>query len=230
VLGTCGGSLAEVAVAGEHRLVAKPASLSFEHAAALPIAGITALEALRDVAAVRPGQRVLVTGASGGVGTFAVQLAVALGAEVTAVCSARNVALVRSLGASDVVDYTREDWTARGRHHDVVLELAGRPSLAAVRRCLTDGGIHVLSGGEGGPLLGPVPRGLRAMAAAAVTRTRARLFLATERAETLAELVGFVERGEVTPVIERTVPLADAPAAVEHLRQGHTRGKTVVTV
>jgi NADPH:quinone reductase-like Zn-dependent oxidoreductase len=230
VLGTCEGSLAEVAVARDHRLVPKPASLSFEHAAALPIAGITALEALRDVAAVGAGQRVLVTGASGGVGTFAVQLAVALGAEVTAVCSARNVELVRSLGASDVVDYTHEDWTARGRRYDVVLELAGRPPSTAVRGCLTAGGIHVLSGGEGGRLLGPVPRGVWAMAAAAVTRTRARLFLATERAETLAALVGFVERGEVTPVIERTVPLADAPAAVEHLRLGHTRGKTIVTI
>jgi NADPH:quinone reductase-like Zn-dependent oxidoreductase len=230
VLGTCAGSLAEVAVAAEHRLVPKPPSLSFEHAAALPIAGITALEALRDVAAVRAGQRVLITGASGGVGTFAVQLAVALGAEVTAVCSGRNVELVRSLGAGEVVDYTHEDWTAGGRRYDAVIELAGRPSLAAVRRCLTDGGIHVLSGGEGGRLLGPVPRGLRAMAVAAVTRTRARLFLATERAETLAELVGFVERGELTPVIERTVAFVDAPAAVEHLRQGHTRGKTVVTI
>jgi NADPH:quinone reductase-like Zn-dependent oxidoreductase len=230
VLGTCGGSIAEVAVTAEDRLVAKPAALSFEAAAALPIAGITALEALLDVADVQPGQRVLVTGASGGVGTFAVQIAVALGAEVTAVCRGRNAELVRSLGATEVVDYTEEDWTARGQRYHAVVELAGRPSVRAVRRCLEPGGIHVLSGGEGGRLAGPVPRGLAAMALATVTDTRAKLFLATERAETLDALVGFVVEGRVRSVVEQTVPLAEATSAVEHLREGHTRGKTVVTV
>lgn len=228
VLGTCPGSMAEFAVTAASRLVRKPPELSFEQAAALPIAGITALEALRDVGRVRAGDRVLIAGASGGVGTFAVQLATMLGGEVTATCSTRNVELVRSLGASEVIDYTQTDWTAGSARYDVVLELAGRPPMAAVRRRLCDGGIAVLSGGEGGRLAGPVPRGVGAMAAAAVGRTRARMFLASERASALQDLVDLVAAGTVTPVIEQTLPLSAGPVAVDHLRAGHTRGKTVV--
>ena len=230
VLGCTGGTFAEFTTADEESLVPKPARLTFVEAAALPIAGMTALQALRQVADVQPGQRVLITGASGGVGSFAVQIAAALGAEVTAVCATRNVDWVGGLGAGQVVDYTAQDWTARGQQYDVVLELAGRPPLGAVRHSLVDGGIQVLSGGEGGRFLGPVPRGLAAMVGAVLTRSRSVMFLANERRETLAGLLEFVEAGTVKPIVEHTFPLAEGAAAVEHLRQGHTRGKTVVSV
>ncbi|MCC5948292.1 MAG: NAD(P)-dependent alcohol dehydrogenase [Nitriliruptoraceae bacterium] len=230
VVGTAPGSLAEVVAVSATRLVPKPTTLSFEQAAAIPIAGITAHEALHRVAGVQPGHRVLITGGSGGVGTFAVQIAAAAGAEVTASCRTRNVELVRSLGAAHVVDYTRADPLTAGGPYQAIIELAGRPPTRDCRRALVPGGIHVLSGGTGGPLLGPLPRGVRAVVGAVGRPTRATIFLATERASTLTAVLDLVVAGAVTPVIDRVVPLAEAPQALAYVCQGHTRGKVVVRV
>jgi NADPH:quinone reductase-like Zn-dependent oxidoreductase len=230
VFGWCSGAFAELVTTREDHLVPKPPNVPFEHAAAVPVAALTALQGLRDRGEVQPGEHVLITGASGGVGTFAVQLAKHLGAEVTAVCSTRNVDLVRSLGADHVVDYTREDATRAGRRYDVILDVAGRPSLLGCRRSLTPGGRLVLAGGEGGPWVGPLPRMVRGLLLGAVGGRTIRAFLATETREDTLALADLLATGELTAVIDRTYALADAPAAVRYLEEGHTQGKVVVTV
>jgi NADPH:quinone reductase-like Zn-dependent oxidoreductase len=229
VFGWCAGAFAELVVTREDSLVPKPPDVTFEQAAAVPVAAITALQGLRDQGEVRPGQQVLITGASGGVGTFAVQLAEHLGAEVTAVCSTRNLELVRSIGADHVVDYTREDFTRSGQRYDLILDVAGRPSLLGCRRSLKPGGRLVLAGGEGGRWLGPLPRMVRALLLGLLGNWTVRAFVAEETREDTLELADLLAAGALSPVIDRTYDLAGAPEAVRYLEEGHTQGKVVVT-
>jgi NADPH:quinone reductase-like Zn-dependent oxidoreductase len=229
VMGIAEGTFAEHAAAREDRLARKPSNLTFEQAAAVPISGITALQAVRDQGRVRPGQRVLVIGASGGVGTFAVQLAKAFGAEVTGVCSTAKVDLVRSLGADHVIDYTRDD--IGGGRYDVILDVGGRRPLSRLRRALTPSGTLVLVGGEGGDrLTGGMKRQLQAVATSPFSRQRLRTFIARERGEDLRVLAELIEAGKVTPAVGRTYALSEAPAALRSLEEGTARGKLVVTV
>ena len=229
VFGIGEGALAEYVVARAGKVVPKPAASSMEQAAAIPISGTTALQAVRDHGRVAPGQRVLVIGASGGVGSFAVQIARAAGAEVTGVSSAGKVDLVRSLGADHVVDYTSEEIPEDGRF-DVVLDTGGDRPLRRLRRMLTPTGTLVIVGGEGGGRWLGMGRQLRAVALSPFVGQRLVMFVASENADDLAALAGLVESGAVTPAVDRTFPLADAPAAVGHLLSGRARGKVVVTV
>jgi NADPH:quinone reductase-like Zn-dependent oxidoreductase len=231
--GTIDGAFAEYVCAPGSRVAAKPAGLTFDQAAALPLAGCTALQALRDVAHLQPGQRLLINGASGGVGTFAVQIGKAFGAHVTAVCSTRNVELVQSLGADAVVDYTTEDVASAGRRFDVVLDLVGNRSLAELRRVLTANGTLVLSGGgvfDGGSLVGPMALIIGGGLVGRVARQHITPFTATTTTELLTALARLAESGGVRPVIDRTYPLAEVPAAIRYLESEHARAKVVVTV
>jgi NADPH:quinone reductase-like Zn-dependent oxidoreductase len=231
VFGTSGGSWAEYAAARTERLATKPANVSFEEAAAAPVAGLTALQALRDHAQVRPGQKVLINGASGGVGTFAVQIGKALGAEVTGVCSTRNVEQARSLGADRVVDYTQEDFTKLGERYDVMLDIAGSRSFFACRRVLTPDATLVLIGG---PMtyrgLGPLPHLAGTILKSLARSQTVSFFVAKINAEDLVFLKELLEAGEVTPVIDRRYQLSEAPEALSYLGEGHARGKVVITV
>jgi NADPH:quinone reductase-like Zn-dependent oxidoreductase len=231
VFGTSGASWAEYACARAERLGRKPANLSFEEAAAVPVAGITALQALRDKGRVQPGQKVLVNGASGGVGTFAVQIAKSFGADVTGVCSTRNVELVRSLGADRVVDYTREDFTKTGERHDLMLDIAGSRSFFELRRVLTPEATVVLVGGRmtyrG---LGPLPHLLATALKSKGRSQTVTFFVAKITSEDLGVLRELLEAGEVKPVIDRKYPLSDAPGALRYLGEGHARGKVVITI
>ena len=227
------GALAEYLCAPETLTERKPSRLTFEQAAAAPLAGCTALAGVRDVAQLRAGQRILINGASGGVGTFAVQIAKALGALVTAVCSSRNVDLVRSLGADRVVDYTREDFT-EGERHDVVLDLVGNRSLGDLRRAVVPGGIVILSGGGvsgngKAKFAGPMGLMLRGAAVSRFSNDRIRL-LNVAPGKHLAALGELVEAGSVTPVIDRTYPLKEAPEAIRYLEKEHARAKVVIVV
>ncbi|MFF3017856.1 NAD(P)-dependent alcohol dehydrogenase [Streptomyces sp. NPDC057939] len=233
VFGEADGAFAEYVAASEDVVELKPAGLGFEEAAALPLAGNTALMGLRDRGRVGPGQRVLVNGASGGVGTFAVQIARALGAEVTGVCSTRNAELVRSLGADHVIDYAREDFALGGPRYDLVLDLVGNRSLADCRRVLTPTGTLVLSGGGvsgGGSLFGPMGLLLKGQALSRFSRHRLAVLTAAPDGENLAALRAFVEDGLVTPVIDRTYPLAEVPEAIRYVEVEHARAKVVITV
>ncbi|WP_301484786.1 NAD(P)-dependent alcohol dehydrogenase [Intrasporangium sp.] len=227
---TTAGSFAEYACVPERLLARKPANLSFEQAAAVPVAGVTALRALRDVALVQPGQAVLINGASGGVGTFAVQIARTLGADVTGVCSTRNVELVRSLGADHVIDYTREDFAGSGQRYDVIVDLAGRHPLAAYRRALTRTGTLVLASGHGGPFIGPLGRYLRALALSPFVPQRLRVHAAKPSHTDLVALTALIEAQAVTPAIETTYPMADIVKAIRHLAEQHARSKIVIAV
>ena len=230
VYGTCNASFAEyVAVRTDH-LAPKPANLTFGQAAAAPISAVTALQGLRDRGRVQPGHRVLIVGASGGVGTFAVQIAKAFGAEVTGVCSTGKVNLVRSLGADHVIDYTAEDVGA-GQRYDVILDTGGHRSLRQLRRTLTRRGTLVIVGSEtDGRLLGGFDRTIRAMLLSPfVSQTLAPL-ASSENAADLIVLAGLFESGQVTPVVDQTYPLGDAAAAIRHMLDGRARGKVVVSV
>jgi NADPH:quinone reductase-like Zn-dependent oxidoreductase len=231
--GMADGAFAEYVRAPAGQVAPKPAGLTFEQAAALPLAGCTALQALRDVANVQPGQRLLVNGASGGVGTFAVQIGKALGAHVTAVCSTRNVELVRSLGAEDVVDYTAEDVVSARQRFDVILDLVGNRSLRELRGILTERGTLVLSGGgvfDGGSLLGPMALIIGGGLVGRLVRQRIQPFNATPTTERLTALARLAESGQIRPVLDRTYALAEVPAAVRYLESEHARAKVVVTV
>jgi NADPH:quinone reductase-like Zn-dependent oxidoreductase len=230
VFGWCHGAFAERAVTREDTLVLKPAGVSFERAAAVPVAATTALQALRDRAELEPGQHVLITGASGGVGSFAVQLARWLGAEVTAVCSTRNLDLVRSIGADHAIDYTREDFTRSGKRYDVIVDIAGRPSLFGCRRSLEPGGRLILASGEGGRWLGPLDRIAGGLLAGLVGTRKVRPIEAKETAEDTLLLADLLASGQIDPVIDRTYDLTAAPEAVRYLEEGHTQGKVVITV
>jgi NADPH:quinone reductase-like Zn-dependent oxidoreductase len=235
VLGFCPGSFAEYARTTAELLVPKPARLTFEQAAAVPMGAVTALRGIRTVGRVRAGQRVLVNGAAGGVGTFAVQLAAALDAEVTGVCSARNADLVRSLGAARVVDYAREDFTDGRVRYDVVLDNVGNRPLSRLLRALTPTGILVANGGGSpGHVFGAVGAMLRLVAVNAVVRRRLRPIYPAAPAgptqEDLLAVTALVEAGRVTPMVDRTYPLADTAEGLRHVEQGHARGKAVVSV
>jgi NADPH:quinone reductase-like Zn-dependent oxidoreductase len=232
VMGVVEGSFAELAIARPDRLVRKPARLSFEEAAAVPISGLTALQAIRDRGEVRPGQRVLVIGAGGGVGTLTVQIAKAFGAEVTGVCSASKGDLVRSVGADEVIDYTREDFADGTRRWDLIVDTAGRRPLSVLRRALSPRGTLAIVGGDGGGRWngGFFRQILRAPLVSLVTRQRLRPVTSKERRDDLQVLAEMIEAGTVTPVVGRTYPLVDAPEAVRELERGHARGKIVVTV
>jgi NADPH:quinone reductase-like Zn-dependent oxidoreductase len=225
------GGFAEYAAVPEAQLAPKPAKLTFEEAATVPLAAVTALQGLRDHGRVQPGQKVLVIGAAGGVGTFAVQLAKWLGAEVTGVCATGKADLVRSLGADHVVDYTREDVTRGGRRYDVVFQLAGTQSPSDLRRALTPRGTLLLSSGESdGRLIGPVDRIIKALLLAPFVRQRLVPFVAKQSSEDLQLITTLIEAGKVVPVIDRTYPLSDTPEAIRYLEQGHARGKVVITM
>ena len=230
VFGTCRGSFAEYAVARPDRLLSKPDNVSFEQAAAVPISGYAALQAVRQHGGVRPGQRVLIIGAGGGVGTLAVQIAKAEGAEVTGVCSASKTELVRSVGADHVIDYSREDFADGRNRYDVILDIAGNRSLSELRRALTPRGTLVIVGGEdAGNWLG-VRRQLRAAALSPFVRQKLGFFISKERRQDLEELRRLLEAGTIRPVVDRTFPLEEVPAAIRYLRDGHARGKVVITI
>lgn len=227
-----GGSFAESAVTRPDKLVRKPARLSFEQAAAVPISGVTALQALRDKAHVRPGQKVLIVGAAGGVGTFAVQIAKAFGAEVTGVCSTSKLDLVRSIGADDVIDYTRQDFTDGSRRWDVIIDTAGRRPVSRLRRALTPKGTLVIVGGDGGGRwTGGFFRGmLRAPLLSLFVGQRLDWLNSKVSVEDLQALNELIEAGKVTPVVGRTYLLPEAPEAIRHLATGHAGGKLVIAV
>jgi NADPH:quinone reductase-like Zn-dependent oxidoreductase len=215
----------------EDRLARRPANVTWEQAAALPLAGMTALQGLHHAGEVRGGQQVLIIGASGGVGTMAVQIAVALGAVVTGVCSTRNVDLVRSLGATQVIDYTRDDPTRSGAAYDVILQLAGTASPAQLRRLLTPTGRLVLSSGDSsGRLIGPVNRILQALALSPFVSQTLRPLVTKPNPTDLDELTRLVEGGHLTPVVEHTYPLEDVAAAIRYLETGRVRGKLALVV
>ena len=231
VFGTCEGSFAEYAIARPDRLAPKPANLSFEQAAVVPISGITALQAVRDKGQVKQGDRILIIGAGGGVGTFAVQIAKTLGAEVTGLCSTAKVELVRSLGADHVIDYTRENFAEGDRRYDVIIDNAGNRSLSELRRALDPKGILVVVGGEGGgKWLGPADRLLPVFALSPFVGQRLVPLMSVERQPDLVTLGEMLESGAITPVIDRSFSLVEAPDAVRYVGEGHASGKVVVTI
>ena len=233
VYGEVQAAFAEYVSVPDHLVGPKPANLSFAQAAAIPLAANTALMGLRDVAHTGPGQRVLINGASGGVGTFAVQLAKSFGAHVTGVCSTRNIELVRSLGADEVVDYTREDFAAGERRYDVVFDLVGNRSLADLRRALTRTGTLILSGGgvsSGGSLVGPIGLVVRGQLLSRFVSQRVITLSAAPSRENLDTLRELAESGALTPVIDRTLPLSETAEAIRYVEQEHARAKVVLNV
>jgi NADPH:quinone reductase-like Zn-dependent oxidoreductase len=230
VFGWCDGSFAEYASVPESQLALKPTNLTFEQAAAVPISAFAALQALRDTGEVQPGQQVVIIGASGGVGSFAVQLAKAFGAEVTGVCGTRSVDMVRSIGADHVIDYTQQDFTRTGQRYDLILEMAGNRRLADLRRALTPKGTLVLVGGSGGRWFMGTSRTLRAVVVSPFVGQRLRSFFSKPRGADLVVLKELIEAGKVTPVIDRTFPLAETPEAIRYVGEQSTQGKTVITV
>jgi NADPH:quinone reductase-like Zn-dependent oxidoreductase len=231
VFGIGKGSYAEYVCAREGKLAPKPVNLTFEQAAVVAIMGSTALQALRDHGKVRPGQEVLVIGASGGVGTYAVQIAKAFGARVTGVCSTQKVAMVRSIGADHVIDYTREDFAEEDQRYDLILDIGGNSSLARLRRALASRGILVIVGGEGGGRwLGGTDRQIRALVLSPFVSQKLGTFVNKENHEDLIILKELIESGKVTPVIDRTYPLSEVPEAIRYLEEGHARGKVVIAV
>jgi NADPH:quinone reductase-like Zn-dependent oxidoreductase len=234
VFGGRTGALADYVVVRESRAIAlKPANISFEQAAGVPIAAITALQGIRDVGKLQPGDKVLVNGASGGVGTFAVQIAKALGGEVTGVCSGRSADLVRSLGASRIIDYTREDFAAGEQRYDVILDCVGNRALADYRRVLTPKGRLVLIGGGGtdeGNWVGPIARLLRAALLSPFVSQKIGTLFAELNGKDLSTLADLMQSGKVTPVIDRRYGLADVPRAIDYLEQGHAHGKVIISL
>jgi NADPH:quinone reductase-like Zn-dependent oxidoreductase len=231
VFGIGQGSFAEYTRVLESKLAPKPANLTFVQAAVVPISGLTALQAVRDSGNVQSGQRVLIIGASGGVGTFAVQIAKAFGAEVTGVCSTTKADLVRSLGADHVVDYTREDFAEKEHHYDVILDTGGHSKLSHLRRALAPKGTVVIVGAEtDGKWFGGFDRSIRAMVLSRFVSQNLVAFINSENAEDLIAIAELIEAGKVTPTVDRTFSLSEAPKAISYLVDGHARGKVAVTV
>ena len=230
VFGIAEGSFAEYAPARADKLARKPANLTFEQAAAAPISALTALQGIRDRGHVKPGQQVLIIGASGGVGTFAVQIAKSFGATVTGVCSRRNVDLVRSVGADEVIDYTQEDFTHGGQRYDVMLDLVGSRSLSDCRRALTPRGTYVLVGVADMDRWFGVARQIKVLSLSPLVRQRMRVFIVRHNQEDLAVLKQLVEAGKVAPVIDRRYQLSEVPEALRYQGEGHARGKLVIAV
>jgi len=230
VFGTCRGAFAEYVCTPESKLVKKPHNVTFEQAASVPIAACTALQGLRDKGHVQPGQKVLVNGAAGGVGTFAVQIAESFGAEVTGVCSTRNVDMVRSIGADRVIDYTQEDFTKSGQRYDLILDCVGNHSLLARRRLLKPRGICVIAGGPSGRWKMGLARGIRALVMSQFGRRKLVPLLARSNKEDLTTMRELMATGKVTPVINRRYRLNEVPEAIRYLEGGHARGKVVITL
>ena len=230
VFGISRGSFAEYAVALEDKLSLKPANLTFEQAAVVPVSGLTALQALRDAGRVAAGQRVLVIGASGGVGSFAVQLAKAFGAQVTGVSSGAKTDLVRALGADHVIDYTTQDFADGTNRYDLIIDTGGNATVSRLRRALTDRGTLVIVGGENGGKLTGMGRQLRALAISPFVRQRLTMQVPKENYRDLDVLTGMIEAGSVTPSIDRTYALDHAPDAIRHLVAGNVRGKVAITI
>jgi NADPH:quinone reductase-like Zn-dependent oxidoreductase len=231
VFGISKGAFAEYAVALEDKLSRKPANCSFEQAAAVPVSALTAIQALRDAGRVEAGQQVLIIGASGGVGSYAVQLAKAFGAEVTGVCGTANVALVRSLGADHVIDYTRDDFADGGHHYDLILDIAGNPTLSRLRRALTPTGTAVIVGGEeGGNLTGGMNRQLGAAILTRFVGQRLTGVICKENSQDLDVLADLIASGSLTPSIDRTYPLDRVPEAMRDFEAGQVRGRVAITI
>jgi NADPH:quinone reductase-like Zn-dependent oxidoreductase len=231
VFGIAKGSYAEYARAADGKLAHKPANLTFEQAAVVAISGLPALQGLRDHGRVQPGQSVLIIGASGGVGTYAVQLAKVFGAQVTAVCSTTKVDMVRCLGADRVIDYTQDDFADGDQRYDVILDIGGNASLSRLRRALAPKGTLVIAGGEKpGRWLGGNDRQLRALVLSRFVGQKLTTFISDENREDLIVLKELIESGKLAPVIDRTYPLIEAPDAIRYVEQGHARGKVVITV
>jgi len=231
VFGGWSGAFGEYISMPEDRgLAHKPANVTFEQAASVPIAAITALQALRDKGKIKAGHKVLVNGASGGVGTFAVQIAKSFGAEVTGVCSARNVEMVRSIGADHVFDYRQEDYTESGQHYDLIIDNVGNHSLSANRRVLSPEGVLVIVGGMGGNWLGPLMRPIGALMLSPFVSQDFNMLLARMDKDDMAILGGLMQTGEMTPVIDRTYSLSEVPDAIRYSEEGHARGKIVIAL
>ncbi len=228
VFGTCSGALAEYACASESSFVMKPDNVTFEQAASVPIAGLTALQGLRDKGQLRPGQKVLINGAAGGVGTFAVQIAKSFGADVTGVCSTGNVDMVRSIGADATIDYTREDFTKRTERYDLIFDCISNHSLSECRRVLNPNGKFVIVGGKNVRTL--LSHALKGLVLSRFVSQSFVIFVARLRNEDLTILSDLMQAGKVTPVIDRTYPLSEAPEAFRRLETGHARGKVVITL
>jgi len=230
VFGWCKGAFAEYVAVSEEALALKPANLTFEQAAAVGVSAFTALQALRDQGKVEPGQKVLITGASGGVGTFAVQIAKSFGAEVTGVCSTRNVDMVRSIGADHVIDYTQEDFTQSDQRYDFILDNVGNHSLSDTRAALTPGGTLLANGAPISGWIGGLDHFAAAFVSSLFVPQQGRPFSSLPNKEDLATLQELAEAGKITPVIDRTYPLSQTPEAMAHVGEGHAQGKTVITV
>ena len=225
------GAFAEWVCISEDLLAPKPAALYFEQAAAVPLAALTALQGLRDQGRIEPGHKVLIIGASGGVGTFAVQIAKSFGAEVSGACSTRNVEMVRALGSEHVIDYTQEDFTHSGQKYELIFQLAGTLSPSECRRALTPKGTLVLSSGESeGRWIGPVERVIKGLVLSGFVSQKMASFTVKPNREDLQLLKQFIEEGTLTPEIDRTYPLAQVPEAIRYLEEGHARGKVVITL
>jgi NADPH:quinone reductase-like Zn-dependent oxidoreductase len=231
VFGSCRGAFAEYACASESALVTKPDNVTFEQAASAPIAAFTALQGLRDNGQIQPGHKVLINGAAGGVGTFAVQIAKSFGADVTGVCSTRNVDMVRSLGADQVIDYTQEDFTKRGQCYDLIFDCVGNHSLSACRRVLNPKGIYIAVGGPSGRwMIGPLARLITALVLSSFVSQKMVMVLAKPSKEDLTIMHDLMKAGKVTPVIDRSYSLSEVPEAIRYLEEGHARGKVVITL
>lgn len=231
VFGSCNGAFAEYVCASEKTLVMKPANVTFQQAAAVPVAAISALQGLRDKGRIRRGQKVLINGAAGGVGTFAVQIARTFGADVTGVCSTRNVDMVRSIGAGQVIDYTREDFTRGGIRYHIIFDTVGNHSLTEYTRALTPDGTLVLVGGrDDGNWLSPFPGLAKAVTMSWFVKQHLRPFLAQVTRDDLMVVREFLASGTIVPVIDRSYPLRDVPEAIRYLEEGHARGKVVISM
>lgn len=231
VFGTCEGSFAEYATAQQDKVALKPSNVTFEQAATIPISGLTALQGLRDAGQVQPGQRVLIIGAAGGVGTFAVQLAKMFGAHVTGVCSTTKMDLVQTIGADHVIDYTCEDFADSSRRYDLILDTAGNRPLSHLRRALTADGTLVIIGGEGGGgWLGGFDRSLRALLLSPFVSQTLRGLISKETSVDMRLLGEYVEAGELIPIIDRTYSLSEVPEAIQYVEDGHARGKVVISL
>jgi len=231
VFGGRSGAFAEyVCVRKDRAVVLKPANLTFEQAASVPIAALTALQGLRDKGKIQSGQKVLINGAAGGVGTFAVQIAKSFGAEVTGVCSTRNVDMVRSIGAEQVIDYTQEDFTKSGQRYDLLFDCVGNHSLSACRRVLNPKGIYIMVGGRSGRWIAPLGRVLKALVLSRFVSQDMVFFLARLNKEDLTIMRELMEAGKATPVIDKRYRLSEIPEAIRYLEEGHARGKVVITL
>jgi NADPH:quinone reductase-like Zn-dependent oxidoreductase len=229
LFGACRAAIAEYACAPERALVSKPANVTFDQAASVPVAGLTALQGLRDKGRIQPGQKVLINGAAGGVGTFAVQIARSLGADVTGVCSTRNVEMVRSIGAGRVIDYTQEDFTRGPQRYDLILDCVGNRSLSACRRVLSPDGTFVMVGAARKGIASILARSLKAIVSSRLGRQKFVMFIARLKQEDLTILRDLMEAGKVVPVIDRRYGLKETADAIRYLEEGHARGKVVIS-